>query len=180
MKIILFLIFVTIISGCSNFNNSNIIGPINHPNDYVKGDVVFGLRDSVSLTNFANYIYSFKNISIKEITFLQYYSNFPHDSLEAIRSALEAKNYIKPNKVNVFYKSAESRIVAEFWINSFSKDEIKDWTLLKSHFHLIHIPNKYQSGLLKTPVGQEKKWMDILLKSNLFRFVELNSITYAY
>ena len=180
MKIFLFIVLIALFSSCSKPNNTNIVEPINHQANYVKGEVAFGLRDSVSLEIFANYIYSFDNISIKEITFFQYYSIFPRDSLHLIKSVLESKNYIKSRTVNVFYKSNESKIVAKFWINNFSKDDIKDWTLLKSQLHFVHLPNKYQDGLLKTPIGKEKEWMNFLLKSNLFSFVELNYIWYAF
>jgi len=179
MKIISLVLLIIFLSGCSKNNNSNITGPENPTLNYAQGEVSFGLKDSVSLEEVANYIYSFNNISIGEIVFFQYYSNFPHDSIQSIKSSLESKNYINSETLTITYDNNESRIVVKFWIKNFRKDDIKNWELLKTQFHLVHLPNEYQSGLLIIPIGKEKEWVNILSNSNLFRFVELNYITHT-
>lgn len=181
MKESLFILFgmLILLVGCSGDDKSNITNPENPEIEYVKGEVIVGLKDSVSLEQFAYFVYSLNNISIINIVSLQYYSTLPKDSMQTIKSNLESRKYITPGSVNVDYIESESKIHVKFWVKEFSYDDIKDWELIRTQLQLFHFPNEFQSGLLKVEVGKEKEWINILSNYNLFRFVELNYILHT-
>jgi hypothetical protein len=176
---LLTLLLLTFLLGCSKNKDTIITGPENPSLNYVQGEVVVGLKDSVSLEEIADYVYSLNNISINEISSLRYYSILPKDSIQSIKSNLESKNYIWHGTVNVSYLESESKILVEFSIKDFSSNDINDWKLLKTHFRLFHSPYHFQSGVLKVENGKENEWINILSNSNLFRFVELNYIVHT-
>lgn len=176
--VILFGMLILLV-GCSGDDKSNIINPENPEIEYVQGEVVVALKDSVSLEQFANFVYSLNNISIRNIVSFQYYSTLPKDSMQTIKSNLESRKYITPGSVNVYYIESESKILVEFWVAEFSYDDIKDWELIRTQLHLFHSPNKFQLGLLKVEIRKEKEWINILSNYDLFRYVELNYIMHT-
>jgi len=178
MKIILLIMLLSFLIGCSNKdipNNSE--KPFL---DYAPGDVSIGLNDNVSLEEVANYVYSFNNISINQIVAFQYYSNLPKESMDTIKSALELKRYIWNGTIRVSYSDSLSKIMVEFWVQNFNYEDRKDWESFKEQFLLTHSPYHYQVGLLKVEPGKEYEWIQILSKSGLFTFVELNYITHVH
>jgi hypothetical protein len=178
MKFILLIILATLLIGCSNNKISNdtlVEAPImNH----VPGDVSIGLNDNVSLEDVANYIYSFNNISINSIVGFQYYSDLPKERMDTLKSVLESKTYILNGTLYTYYIDSLSKIMVEFSVGKFCYADSKDWESLKEQFLLTHLPYHYQGGLLKVEPGKEYEWIQILSKSGLFRFVELNYITH--
>ena len=177
MKIIPLIILASFLIGCSNKdipNNSE--KPLL---DYVPGDVAIGLKDNVSLEEVANYIYSFKNISINQIVAFQYYSDLPKERMETIKFSLESKTYIWNGTVRTSYIDSLSKIMVEFWVGKFNYEDRKDWESSKELFLLTHSPYHYQVGLLKVEIGKEEEWIQILSKSGLFSFVELNGIMHT-
>lgn len=146
--------------------------------DHVPGDVSIGLNDNVSLEDVANYIYSFNNISINSIVGFQYYSGLPKAKMDTLKSSLESKTYILNGTVYTFYIDSLSKIMVEFSVSKFCYADIKDWESFKVQLLLTHLPYHYQGGLLKVEPGKEYEWIQLLSKSGLFRFVELNYITH--
>lgn len=176
MKSISFILTVAFILGCST-DNSSING--NSEISYVQGEVSFGLKDSVTLIDLANYIYSLDSISIKEVVSFRYYTFLSWDSMQTIKSTLESKAYIWSGMVNTSYIESDSKILIKFWIKDFKSENREDWLSLKGRFSLIHSPSNYQLGLLKVEIGKEKEWLNLLLNTNLFQFVELNFIDHT-
>jgi hypothetical protein len=179
MKAISFIIVLCFFFiSCSD--KKEITNPGSESLDYVQGDVAFGLKDSVTLEEVANYVYSLDNISVDNIASFQYKSDLPQDSMQVIKAIFESKSYIWSGTAKISYLDDESKILIEFWVKSFNAENIKDWNLLKNRFRLNHSPYYFQLGILKVEVGKEKEWINILSNSNLFRFVELNGITHAF
>ena len=179
MKFILLIVLATLLIGCSNNKISKdtlVESPIM---DHVPGDVSIGLNDNVSLEDFANYIYSFNNISINSIVGFQYYSGLPKAKMDTLKSALESKTYILNGTIYTSYIDSLSKIMVEFSVGKFCYADIKDWGSFKEQFLLTHLPYHYQGGLLKVEPGKEYEWIQLLSKSGLFRFVELNYITHT-
>lgn len=179
MKIISFIISLCFFISCSDKKGITNPGTGNKSLNYVQGQVGFALKDSVTLKEAADYIYSQKNISINEIVSFQYESNLPQDSIQTIKAVFESKPYIWSGKTKISYITGESKILVEFWIKNFRVEDIKDWQLLKNRFGLYHLPYYFQLGLLKVEVGRENEWINVLSNSNLFRFVELNYIEHT-
>ena len=175
-KLILVSIVLLVFIGCSD--KGIIIDPFFGQN-YYPGDVVFGLKDSVSLDEFANYIYSLNNIFIGKVSRLRYKTEFPQDSLQIIKSELESKLYIRSDVSKVTFLNDESKILVEFRVKNFGAEDIKDWESLTERFQLQHSPQMFQLGILKVEVGKETEWINYLSNSKLFRFVELNYIMRA-
>lgn len=178
MKAIPFIIVLFVFVSCSD--KKEITSPESESLNYVKGEVGFGLKDSVTLNEVADYIYSLKNISIDNIVAFQYKSNLPQDSMQTIKSTFESKPYVWSGTIQTSYLNSESEVLVEFWIKNFRAEDIEDWELLKKRFQLYHSPYNSQLGILKVEVGKEKEWINNLSNSNLFRFVELNAITHAF
>jgi len=177
MKIVSFIIILCIFISCSD--EKDITSHENEPINYVQGQVVFGLQDSITLINIADYIYSLDNISIFEIVSFQYTSNLPIDSIQIINTTFESKSYVWDGTTKTSYINNEAKILVEFWIKGFTEENIKDWKLLEERFQLNHSPYYFQSGTLNVEVGKEKEWLDNLSNSDLFRYVELNGITHT-
>lgn len=178
MKIVAYLFLATLLIGCSPNKISDNDFVFNTPTDeYVAGEVTFGLRDTVSLERFAAYIYSLSGIYIDEIVFFEYRSFLSQDSIQTLLSALESKPYIDSTSVRIAYIGNTSEISVEFWIRNFKPEYQSDWEFLMHQFNLSHYPNYFQDGILKVEVGKENEWIDYLSNNNLFRFVELNYIT---
>lgn len=179
MKAISFIIVLCFFFiSCSD--KKDITNPESESLDYVQGEVGFGLKDSISLEEVANYVYSLDNISIDNIVSFQYKSNFPQDSMQVINTIFESKSYIWSGTTKTSYLSDESKILLEFWIKNFRAEDIEDWELLKKRFQLNHSPYYFQLGILKVEIGKEKEWINNLSNSDLFRFVELNGINHAF
>lgn len=179
MRIIILIYFSALVMGCSTDYSITEVNPDNENNrslGYVQGEVSFGLKDSVTLMELADYIYSLDNIFIKDVASFQYYTILPEDSMQIIKSRLEAEPYIWDENVNVSYNETDSKILIDFWIKDFKSENIQDWASLKARFSLIHIPYYFQLGLLKVEIGKEEEWINNLVDVNLFRFVELNHI----
>jgi len=172
MKVFLFTFLTAVMLSCLNDNSISGISET----DYVLGEVTFGLRDSVSLMELADFIYVFNNISIKNVTFFQYYTSVSQDSMPIIKSILEAKSYIRDDAVTISYIESNSKILVKFWVIDFRTEDRSDWKTTKARFSLVHLPQKFQLGLLKVETGTEKEWIHFLSNTNLFRFVELNTI----
>ena len=175
MKFISLILFITLLIGCSNKDQQNPLVP-----EYIPGDVVIGLKENVTLEVAADYILSFKNISIYNIVSFEYYSSLPKEMMDSLKSSLEAKPYIYSGDLRVSYVDSLSKIKIDLWIVNFGIEAKKDWALTKEQFQLTHMPNPYQSGLLKVEYGKEEEWVHILSQSNLFSFVELNNITHPH
>ncbi|OIP57078.1 MAG: hypothetical protein AUK34_10265 [Ignavibacteria bacterium CG2_30_36_16] len=179
MKAISFIIVLCFFFiSCSD--KKEITNPESESLDYVQGEVAFGLKDSVTLEEVANCVYSLDNISIDNIVSFQYKSNLPQDSMQVIKTIFESKSYIWGGTTKTSYSNSESKILVEFWVKSFKAEDIENWNLLKNRFRLNHSPYYFQLGILKVEVGKEKEWINNLSNSNLFRFVELNGITHAF
>jgi hypothetical protein len=183
MKAIPFIIILCFFISCSE--KKEITNPKSEPIpesesiNYVQGEVGFGLKDNVDLEEIADYVYSLNNISIDEIVSFQYISNLSQDSVQIIKTTFESKQFIWSGTTKTSYLNSESKILVEFWVKNFRAEDRKDWEILKKRFQLYHSPYNFQLGILKVEVGKEKEWIDILSKSNLFRFVELNVITHV-
>ncbi len=178
MKIILIVIFAILLFGCSNKNN-NVTGIESTSPNYVQGEVVAALIDSVTLDEFADYIYSLKDISINDIVFYNYYSTFPRDSLQIINSTFKLKAYISEGETITTYLDSLSEIRIKFWIKNFNSNDIRDWKTLKERFQLVHIPDPSQLSLLNVTPGKEKEWLNILSNSKLIKNVSLVGITHT-
>jgi hypothetical protein len=178
MKAISFIILLFVFVNCSD--KKGVTNPESESLNYVQGEVGFGLKDSVSLNEVADYIYSLKNISINNIVAFQYKSNLPQDSMQTIKTSFESKPYVWSGTTHTSYLNGESKILVEFWVKNFRAEDIEDWDLLKKRFQLYHSPYNFQLGILKVEVGKENEWINNLSNSNLFRFVELNAITHAF
>ncbi|VAX27520.1 hypothetical protein MNBD_IGNAVI01-1402 [hydrothermal vent metagenome] len=178
MKLVSFLIVLCIFISCSD--DKDITSYESQPINYVQGQVVFGLKDSVTLINIADYIYSLDNISIIEIVSFQYISSLPIDSIQIINTTFESKSYIWEGTTRTSYIDNETKIFVEFWIKDFTEEDIMDWKLLKERFQLNHSPYYFQSGVLNVEVGKEKEWVSNLSNLDLFRYVELNGITHTH
>src|SRR3990172_3378576 len=164
MKAIPFIIVLCVFISCSD--KKEITNPESESLNYVQGEVGFGLKDSVTLEEVADYVYSLNNISI--------------DSMQIIKSTFELKSYIWSGTTKTSYINSESKILIEFWVKNFRAEDLEDWGLLKNRFQLYHSPYYFQLGILKVEVGKEKEWINNLSNSNLFRFVELNGITHTF
>ena len=175
MKIIPLILFITLLIGCSNKDQQNPLVL-----EYVPGDVIIGLKQNVSLEEVADYILSFKNISIYNIVSFEYYSSLPKERMDSLKSTLEAKPYIYSGDLRDSYVDSLSKIKIDLWIVNFGIDARKDWAITKEQFLLTHIPYPYQAGLLKVEYGKEVEWVHILSQSNLFSFVELNNISHPH
>jgi hypothetical protein len=177
MKFIPLILFVTLLIGCSNKDQQNSLVGIPIP-DHVSGEVIIGLKENVSLEEVADYILSFKNISIYNIVSFEYYSSLPKESMDSLKTALGSKPYIYSGDLRVSYIDSLSKIKIDLWIVNFGVDARKDWEITKEQFLLTHQPYSYQVGLLKVEYGKEEEWVNILSQSNLFSFVELNVIAH--
>lgn len=173
MKQILFTIIILIFIGCSKDNAPFETEPL----DYMPGEVAFGLRDSVSLSQLADYVYALEKISIKSVVSFIYRSRLSQDSLSALRTALEAKTYIENGTLRLVFSLPDSVAEVEFWIKDFKNEDRADWRVTVNRFRLQHYPQRYQLGVLKVEIGTEEEWIKELQNTNLFRFVELNYIS---
>jgi len=178
MKAIPFIIVLCVFISCSD--KKEITNPESESLNYVQGEVGFGLKDSVTLEEVADYVYSLNNISIDNIVSFQYKSDLSQDSMQIIKSTFELKSYIWSGTTKTSYLNSESKILIEFWVKNFRAEDLEDWGLLKNRFQLYHSPYYFQLGILKVEVGKEKEWINNLSNSNLFRFVELNGITHTF
>ena len=183
MRLYLYL-FSAIILICCNEKGKptgpEIADPGSQSSDYVQGEVAFGLNDTVTLEEIADYIYSLNNISIESIVSFEYLSNLPQDSIQSIKTTFDSKSYIWSATTNVSWQNNESKILVKFWVKEFRALDRVDWQLLRQRFQLNHLPYYFQLGILKVEVGKENEWISILSASNLFRFVELNYITHTF
>ena len=176
MKTFLLILLATILLLlCSCLKEEDSITG-NLPEDYAPGEVAFGLNDSISFIQLADFIYVFNNISIKKVTFFQYYTSVSKDSMPIIKATLEAKSYIRDDAVTIFYIDSIHTVMTEFWVIDFKSEDRSDWKETKELFSLVHLPQKFQLGLLKVEQGTEKEWIKLLSNTKLFRFTELNYI----
>ena len=176
-KLIYAMILMIIFTGCQK--DLFPVGAEEKIN-YAQGEVSFGLKDSVSLLQLADFVYSMENISIKSMVSLQYSSSFPPDSGFVIKNALESKPYIRNGTVRPLFTLPDSVLIFDFWTGEFRAEDRDDWYATKERFKLHHVPYNFQTGLLKVDIGREKAWVKRLSKVSLFRFVELNYIHYAF
>ena len=176
MKAKYLIIILCFFISCSDKKENTY--PISESLNYAQGEVIVGLKDSVSLEEVADYIYSLNNISINDIVSFQYISNLPKDSMQVIIKTLESKSYIWKGNPITPYLNSDSLIQIELWVRNFRFEDIEDWKLLKKRFQLSHIPYYFQLGLLNVEAGKEQEWVNILSESKLFRLVELNTISH--
>jgi hypothetical protein len=173
LKNITFILLTVLLIGCYNDNGINVSRP-----DYIPGELVFMLKDSVSLEEFADYIYSINYISIESISALQYTSTLPADSVEIINSVIKSRAYIYSEFLSTRYLSSEKKILIEIWLKSFNSENLSDWKSISARFGLLHRPNHSQIGTLNVPAGQEKIWINYLSQTNLFNSLEQNAAAY--
>ncbi|RMG27386.1 MAG: hypothetical protein D6732_20115 [Methanobacteriota archaeon] len=149
----------------------------NTDSDYVPGEIAVGIKDSVSLLQFADYIYSFEHISIKEIVYYVYSSSLPKDSMMVIKNTLLTKSYIwDDGQLQLSYSNERNRILIKIWFRNFRSEDRDDWRELKERFSLTHEPFAYQTSLLQVEERTEQEWIGILSQSDFCRYVELNYI----
>ncbi|MBZ0181575.1 MAG: hypothetical protein K8F60_03900 [Melioribacteraceae bacterium] len=180
MKNIILILLALILFGCSEKKNSENNLVTNPSEEFAPGEVAFGIKDSVSLERFAAYIYSLNDITINSVVFFEYSLNLPQDSIQILKSLLESKQYIDSGSVSVSYIEEAQKTILKFSIGKFNSEDQSDWQSLVKQFNLSHYPNYFQLGILKVRVGKEKEWINYLSDKELFRFVELNYVTYAH
>ncbi len=185
IKLITLIILITFIISCSNDNSPTSNFPELPPVpalEYVQGIVLVGLKDSTTLTDFANYVYSLDDsISIRSVWSLNYASSVSRDSLQIIQTVLESKPYIDKNNMKITYVDSASQIQINLWVKNFLSNEREDWEAIKKRFSLIHLPYDDQNGELRVGIGREKEWKDIFSSNkSLFRYAELDYICYLH
>jgi hypothetical protein len=188
MKIILFVFLTIILTGCYYDRGINVPYPESNTHNkfsnassqqYVPGEIIFWMKDSVSFEQFADTIYSLNNISIDNVTGLQYTSDLSHDSAQTIDSVLKSKSFIYNIKVTASTLGNSNNILVDFGISNFNQNNLIDWNTLIARFKLLHSPSNSQIGLLTVPIGQEKKWINNLLRTDLFIGLELEVINHT-
>jgi hypothetical protein len=178
MKFIPFVLLTMLLTGCyndrginfpypenNNYNNKPVGGEVKQ---FVPGEVNFLLKDSVSFETLADTIYSYNNLSIDNVSGLQYTSDFFPDSAQTIDSVLNSRAYINNLNVTVSYLQSGAKMMIAFGISNFNQDYISDWNSLVKRFNLEHLPSGSQEGILKVPDGRENLWINNLLHTKLF------------
>ena len=152
-----------------------IIKPTNNFKTYVEGEIVVGLKKDLSFEEFIDTVFAVNEIYGIEVSNINYSSDLPENERNFLEECLSSYGFID-RYTTLKYNSDENRWEIEFWISGFVKENIEDWHQLLKDLNLKHIPNRFQSALIRVEKGKETTWIENLSNSNLFRYVELNYI----
>ena len=170
MQKFLVLIFgIILFFSCSNPAEKN-------SEEYVAGEVLFKVVDSVDFDNFYAFVKCFTDLEIKKINSFVYNSSLPEDSSEFIQLKLNIP-YIKSYQLTFPVDSNSSQI--NFILQDFKSENENSWKQLKSELFLTHHYYGFQVGSLKVPEGEEKQWVNILSESNIFEWVDVNAMRHT-
>ena len=175
MKIITFIFLSVLLISCSNEGTTPLVSELifTHGSQYIKGEIYVILKDSVSLEDFADYIYSLDSVTIRSVRNLHYSSVLPKDSMQVIDSVIKSKSSIGYVLVKTSFSDSAKTILTEFPVFSFNRKDLIDWKYLKERFKLSHIPYPSSTGTLKVPIGKEKELVNYLSQTDYFKEVSL-------
>jgi hypothetical protein len=165
MKIFLIaiLLFSIIYSGCSD-SSLNEPGPENKW--YVKGNVVFGLKDSVSFEEILDTLFSFGKIHQVIFSTTKFSSEYPEE-LWKYRFVDTANTTIKFDTLNEIWN-------INLWVRGFNEDDAADWHNMHNQLNLQPTLTYLAYGQLYVDIGSEEYWIRKLLETDLFRWVGYN------
>ncbi|GEM_PF-3898589 len=154
-----------------------------HPNvinqNYVGGEVVVGLNKTQSFEEFLDVILRLGDFKSIEVVNMNYNSYLPPDKKNFINDVLAHYTFIE-NSTTMKFDEEKGSWNIEFWISGFTKNNINDWKEIVRKLKLKHVPNNYQSILLRIAPGKEKEWIEKLNGLQIFRYVELNYIMRSF
>ena len=158
--------------GCNDSSNE----PQLDEKDYVKGDVSFGLKNTVSFEEMLDTVFSFGEIYQIVFNTAKYSTKFPKDSLEYIKSNIAQYDFIDTSLTLIKYEDNQNQWLFYLWIRGFNETNVSDWYTLRNQFDMLPIQTYSLYGLLKVEEGKESYWINQLKGTGLFEWVDYNYI----
>ena len=173
MKNIALLIFILSIFSCSKRKLQND----DTCSNYVKGDVVVGIRNTASIEEVFSLFYKL-NLQIDQMGGFFYTSSYPQDSLTSLITYLNTKSYINTRSFSasayVHYQTGIINVVTFFFnMNTINQ---QDWIRTEETLKLADTKGVTKNIVLKVPIGQEKYWLNKLKENSIITWTELNCI----
>ena len=145
--------------------------------NYVKGDVLFVIQDTVSFYS-TQKMFQELNLSVEYVHNYEYRMQIPEDSVIKVNEFLRTIPYLTNSgeTFGLLYKNKELRIYANFF--NMDPKSSADWLRIVKELKLKEniFADGYKFGMLKVPVGKEKRCVEVLKKQPKIMHVGLNSI----
>lgn len=151
--------------------------PINTCPDYVKGDVIAGIKNTTSIQEVFT-LFNKLNLPIDQMDGFFFTSPYPKDSLTSLIAYLNTKPYINTRDFSanayVHYQTGIINVVTLF----FNMNPVNQQDLVKTvqALKLVDTKGDTKNILLKVPVDQEKYWLKKLKENSMVTWTELNCI----
>jgi hypothetical protein len=151
--------------------------PIKTCPDYVKGDVIVGIKNTTSIQEVFT-LFSKLNLPIDQMDGFFFTSPYPKDSLTSLITYLNTKPYIHTRDFSanayVHYQTGIINVVTSF----FNLNPVNQQDLVKTieALKLVDTKGDTKDLFLKVPVGQETYWLKKLKENDMVTWTELNCI----
>jgi len=145
--------------------------------DYVKGEVVVGIKNTTSIENVFSK-FNQLNLQIDEMNGFFYTSPYPQDSLTSLITFLNTKSYTNTRDFSasafIHYQTGIINITTIFFDMDVNNQQ--DWISTEKSLDLIDTKSDTKNIVLKVPVGQEEYWLNNLKTNSMVTWTELNCI----
>ena len=162
------IIVALIFSGCDSSNEPQT-------NDFIKGDVSFGLKPSVTFEQMIDNVFTIEEIQKIKAGLYNSSTQFPEDSLHFIESTFYQLDFIDTTLTTIKY-SEDNKWLLNLGIRGFSENNIVQWYDLKSQFNMNPTSSYSIYGLFKVEEGKESYCINRLKETGLFDWLDYNYV----
>jgi hypothetical protein len=162
------MIISLIFSGCDSSNEPQT-------NDFIKGDVSFGLKSSVTFEQMIDNVFTIEEIHKIKVGLRNSSTQFPEDSLHFIESTFYQLNFIDTALTTIRY-SDDNKWLLYLGIRGFSENNIVQWYDLKNQFNMNPTSPYNIYGLFKVEEGKESYCINRLKETGLFDWLDYNYV----
>mgnify|MGYP001248672416 CR=1 FL=1 len=144
-------------------------------NDFIKGDVSFGLKSSVTFEQIIDNVFTIEEIQTIKAGLYNSSTQFPEDSLHFIESTFYQLDFIDTALTTIKY-SDNNNWLLNIGIRGFNENNIVKWYDLQSQFNMNPISTYKIYGLFKVEEGKESYCIDRLKETGLFDWLDYNYV----
>lgn len=168
LKFVIISLFVLVLFFGCNKNENELT--------YIPGEILFTPENNVPFTTIYDLVDSL-DLKIKELKNRNYTFNGTTDSLLALKSELDTKDYLSSNGRTFSFITNDSTAEINLTFYDVDDSDFNDWINTQSVYNLTENFNLniWQWSILYVPVGTEQDWVDKII---LFDIIESASLNY--
>jgi hypothetical protein len=167
LKFVIISLFVLVLFFGCNKNENELT--------YIPGEILFTPENNVPFTTIYDLVDSL-DLKIKELKNRNYTFNGTIDSLLALKSELDTKDYLSSDGRTFSFITNDSTADINLTFFDVDDSDFNDWINTQSMYNLTENFNLsiLQWSILYVPVGTEQDWVDKIISFDIIESASLN------